>query len=151
MHLQVVFRSPRYNMGELKKNMLLAHKSKSSVIFRNKRSQAKGVYYVFLYKQHMEYVYTRVAIHRFPLGSLVVGWSPSSPPQSWISTLAHEHAHCGSRILSQSSPLTTASRSGSLPPSLSHSSGLVGLQFLGLSRRSLQRLTHPIRVWILPY
>ena len=44
-----------------------------TVIFRNKRSQAKGVYYVFLYKQHMDNVYTQVALHRFPLGSLVVG------------------------------------------------------------------------------
>ena len=43
-----------------------------SVIFCNKRSQAKGVYYVFLYKQHMDNA-TRVAIHRFTLGSLVVG------------------------------------------------------------------------------
>ena len=60
-------------------------------IFRNKRSQAKGVYYVFLYKQHMDNVYTRVAIHRFTLGSLVVGRSLSSPPQSWISTLAREY------------------------------------------------------------
>ena len=29
-----------------------------SIMFRNKRSQAKGVYYVFLYKQHMDNVYT---------------------------------------------------------------------------------------------
>ena len=46
---------------------------KDTVMFRNKRSQAKGVYYVFLYKQHLDNVYTRVAIHRFTLGSLVVG------------------------------------------------------------------------------
>ena len=62
-----------------------------NVMFRNKRSQAKGVYYVFLYKQHMDNVYTRVAIHRFTIGSLVVGQSSSSPPQSWISTLAREY------------------------------------------------------------
>ena len=45
----------------------------NNVMFRNKRSQAKGVYYLFLYKQHMDNVYTRVAFHRFPLGSLAVG------------------------------------------------------------------------------
>ena len=41
-----------------------------NVIFRNKRSQAKGVYYVFLYKQQLDNVYTRVAIHRFTLSPL---------------------------------------------------------------------------------
>ena len=35
--------------------------------------------------------YTRVAFHRFTIGSLVVGLSSSSPPQSWISTLAREY------------------------------------------------------------
>ena len=39
----------------------------------------------------LDNVYTRVALHRFTLGSLVVGWSPSFPPQSWISTLARQH------------------------------------------------------------
>ena len=61
------------------------------VMFRNKRSQAEGVYYVFLYKQHMDNVYKRVVFPRFTIGSLVVGQSSSSPPQSWISTLAREY------------------------------------------------------------
>ena len=60
-------------------------------MFRNKRSQAKGVYYVFLYKQHMDNVYTLVAIRRFTLGSLWVDQSSSSPPQSWVSPLAREY------------------------------------------------------------
>ena len=53
---------------------------------RNKRSQAKGVYYVFLYKQQLDNVYTRVAIHRFtlsPLHTVAHGcWAPtlSAPP-----------------------------------------------------------------------
>ena len=64
---------------------------KDTVMFRNKRSQAKGVHYVFLYKQHLDNVSTRVVIHRFTLGSLVVGRSLSSLPQSWISTLAREY------------------------------------------------------------
>ena len=41
-----------------------------TVMFRNKRSQAKGVYYVFLSKQPLDNVYTRVAIHRFTIGTL---------------------------------------------------------------------------------
>ena len=60
------------------------------VMFRNKRSQAKGVYYVFLYKQHMDNVYTQMAIHRSTIGSLVVGHSSSSPPQFWLFTMARE-------------------------------------------------------------
>ena len=43
---------------------------KVNVMFSNKRSQAKGVYYVFLYKQQLDNVYTRVAIHRFTLSPL---------------------------------------------------------------------------------
>ena len=40
----------------------------TDLLFRNTRSQAKGVYYVFLDKQHLDNVYTQVAIHRFTLG-----------------------------------------------------------------------------------
>ena len=47
--------------------------------------------YFYMYKQPLDNVYTQVAIHRFTLGSLVVHWSLSSPPQSWISTLAREY------------------------------------------------------------
>ena len=93
-----------------------------NVMFRNKRSQAKGVYYVFLYKQHMDNVYTRVAIHRFTIGSLVVGQSSSSPPQSWISTWlvnTGPTSPCGSRLLSQYSHLTTAFQPDSLSLPLS--------------------------------
>ena len=39
-------------------------------MFRNKRSQAKGVYYLFLYKQYLDNVYTQTAIHRFTLAPL---------------------------------------------------------------------------------
>ena len=60
-------------------------------MFRNKRSQAKGVYFVFLYKQHMDNIYTLVAIRRFTIGPLSVNQSSSSPPQSWVSTLAREY------------------------------------------------------------
>ena len=39
----------------------------------------------------MDNVYTQVAIHRFTRGPLAVGASLSSPPQSWIPTLAREY------------------------------------------------------------
>ena len=55
------------------------------------KRQAKGVYYVFPYKQHMDNVYTLVAIRRFTIGSLLVDQSSTSPPQSWVSTLAREY------------------------------------------------------------
>ena len=42
----------------------------ASVVFTNKRSQAKGVYYVFLYKQYLDNVYTQTATHRFTLALL---------------------------------------------------------------------------------
>ena len=42
---------------------VVTFKVKINVIFRNKRSQAKGFYYVFLDKQHLDNVYTRVSIH----------------------------------------------------------------------------------------
>ena len=54
---------------------------KVNVMFRNKRSQAKGVYYVFLYKQQLDSIYTQVAIHRFtlvPLHTVAHGcWAPT--------------------------------------------------------------------------
>ena len=93
--------NPRCTDGQNSKEVDSDYASDSIVLFRNKRSQAKCVYYVFLYKQYVDNIYTQVAFHRFPLGSLVVGWSPSSPPQSGISPLAQEHSHCGSWILSE--------------------------------------------------
>ena len=50
--------------------LYLIFKLKDGGTFRNKRSQAKGVYYVFLYKQQLDNVYTRVAVHRFALSPL---------------------------------------------------------------------------------
>ena len=52
-------------------NFLEQQTTNTNDIFRNKRSQAKGVYYVFLYKQQLDSVYTRVAIHRFTLVPIV--------------------------------------------------------------------------------
>ena len=80
---------------------------KHTVIFRNKRSQAKGVCYVFLYKQHLYNVYTPVAIHSFALGSLVVGQSLSSPPQFWISTLARDYQANLSLWLTNAEPIVS--------------------------------------------
>ena len=50
-----------------------------------------SVYYLFLYQRYMDNVYTQIAIHGSTMGPLVVGQSSSSPPQSWISTLAREY------------------------------------------------------------
>ena len=40
------------------------------VVFRNQRSKAKGVFYVFLYKQKLDNVYTQTTIHRFTMSPL---------------------------------------------------------------------------------
>ena len=98
-----------------------------------------------LYKQHMDNVCTRIAIHRLTIDSLIVGQSSSSPPQLSLLWLVDIESilHCGSRMLSQSSSLTNALH----PDFLSLSPPLLRtcrFQFLGLSRRSLQGWTHPI-------
>ena len=67
---------------------------KHNVMFRNKRSQAflrVSIMFFYISSIWTMYIHTQVAIHRFAIGSLVVGQSSSSPFQSWISTPAHEY------------------------------------------------------------
>ena len=126
-------------------NSRLLHCLKSYVVFTHKRSQAKGVYYVFLYKQHLDNVYTRVASTRFTIGSLAVSQFSSSPLQLQISTMAPEYRPNLPPGLTDAEPISSSDECLQ-PDSLSlSSSGLVELQFLRLSRRSLQGSTHPIR------
>ena len=78
------------------------------------------------------YIYTQVAIHRFTIGSLVVGQSSSSPSQSWISTLARE---CWANLtlwLTDAEPIFSPYKCFLTRFSLSLSlfSGLVEFQFL---------------------
>ena len=54
------------------------------------KESSESIYNLFRDRQCIDNIYTQVAIHRFPIGSLAVSQCPSSSPQCPVSAVALE-------------------------------------------------------------